>query len=205
MWDALAAGGAQPAGTQALEMFRLAAGIPRYGQDITERYLPQETDQQQALNFKKGCYIGQEIVERIHSRALLHRKLTGLEVDGAPPAPGAKIQQDGKEVGEITSALSVPGSQGDCTLALGYLRTEATAGNAELSVDGRARRRTPAALQGAGGMTTLLPVLCHPERGCAGRPAPAFGDAGWRRATESKYLLYLVNRLCLTRKNPSSP
>jgi len=136
VWEALVRSGAKPVGTEALEMFRLAAGIPRYGQDIAERYLPQETDQQQALNFKKGCYIGQEIVERIHSRALLHRKLTGLEVDGPPPAPGAKIQQDGKDVGEITSALAVPGGSGDRTLALGYLRSEALATGSGLTVNG---------------------------------------------------------------------
>jgi folate-binding protein YgfZ len=140
LWDALLRGGAKPVGTEALEMFRLAAGIPRYGQDISERYLPQETDQQQALNFKKGCYIGQEIVERIHARALLHRKLTGLEIEGPPPKPGAKIQQDGKDVGEITSAVAVPGNNGERTLALGYLRLEAA--SAELSVDGaRVRAR----------------------------------------------------------------
>jgi folate-binding protein YgfZ len=136
VWDALAHSGAKPVGTEALEMFRLAAGIPRYGHDISERYLPQETDQQQALNFKKGCYIGQEIVERIHSRALLHRKLTGFVVDGPPPAPGAKIEQDGKEVGEVTSALAVPGSNGERTLALGYVRTEALASATELRVEG---------------------------------------------------------------------
>lgn len=136
VWDALVRSGANPVGTEALEMFRLAAGIPRYGQDISERYLPQETDQEQALNFKKGCYIGQEIVERIHSRALLHRKLTGFVVEGPPPAPGAKIEQNGKEVGEVTSALAVPGSNGERTLALGYVRTEALAGGTELRVDG---------------------------------------------------------------------
>ena len=136
VWDALVRSGAKPAGTEALEMFRLAAGIPRYGQDISERYLPQETDQEQALNFKKGCYIGQEIVERIHSRALLHRKLTGFVVEGPPPAPGAKIEQDGKEVGEVTSALAVLGSNGDRTLALGYVRTEALAAGTELRIDG---------------------------------------------------------------------
>jgi folate-binding protein YgfZ len=136
VWDALVRGGAKPAGSEALEMFRLAAGIPQYGPDISERYLPQESDQEQALNFRKGCYIGQEIVERVHSRALLHRKLTGFEVDGPPPAPGTKIQQDGKEVGEITSALAVPGNHGDRTVALGYLRTEARNPGAELSVNG---------------------------------------------------------------------
>jgi len=135
-WDALVRSGAKPAGTEALEMFRLAAGIPQYGRDISERYLPQETDQEQALNFKKGCYIGQEIVERIHSRALLHRKLTGFEVEGAPPSAGAKIEKDGKEVGEITSAITVPGRDRDRTLALGYLRTEARNPGAELSIDG---------------------------------------------------------------------
>ncbi len=135
-WNALTQAGARPVGTEALEMFRLAAGIPRYGQDISERYLPQETDQDQALNFKKGCYIGQEIVERIHSRALLHRQLTGFEVDGPPPAPGTKIQQDGKDVGEITSALVVPSHNSDRTLALGYLRMETRNPGAQVQING---------------------------------------------------------------------
>jgi len=51
--------------------------VPLYGQDIRERDLPQETEQQRALNFNKGCYIGQEIVERIRSRGKVHRKFTG--------------------------------------------------------------------------------------------------------------------------------
>ena len=136
VWDVVIKAGAQPVGTEALEMFRLAAGIPRYGQDISERYLPQETDQMQALNFNKGCYIGQEIVERIRSRAMLHRKLTGLVVDGPPPEPGAKIQFEGKEMGEITSAVVVPSSSGDRTLALGYLRIEALQTGVELRVNG---------------------------------------------------------------------
>jgi folate-binding protein YgfZ len=136
VWDALLRAGAKPVGAEALEMFRLAAGVPRYGQDISERYLPQETDQEQALNFKKGCYIGQEIVERIHSRALLHRKLTGFMVEGAPPAPGTKIQHEGKDVGEITSALAVPGSDGDRTLALGYLRMDVRSPGTELNING---------------------------------------------------------------------
>jgi folate-binding protein YgfZ len=117
-------------------MFRFAAGIPQYGRDISERYLPQETDQEQALNFNKGCYIGQEIVERIHSRALLHRKLSGFVMEGPPPVAGSKIQQDGKDVGEITSALIVPRNEGNRTLALGYLRTDARSPGAELTVDG---------------------------------------------------------------------
>ncbi len=136
VWDALTQAGAKPVGTEALEMFRLAAGIPQYGPDISERYLPQETDQDQALNFNKGCYVGQEIVERIHARAILHRKLTGFAVDGPPPARGSKIQQDGKEVGEVTSAIAVPSKERDRTVALGYLRTDALNHGAELHVNG---------------------------------------------------------------------
>ena len=59
-------------------MQRIVAGIPLYGVDIRERDLPQETEQMRALNFNKGCYVGQEIVERIRSRGNVHRKFTGF-------------------------------------------------------------------------------------------------------------------------------
>ena len=136
LWETLVGRGARPIGTQALEMFRVAAGVPRFGQDITERYLPQETAQDSALNFSKGCYVGQEIVERIRSRALLHRRLTGLIVDGPAPIGGTKIHLDGKDVGEITSATTVPAGDRDLTLALGYVRTEAQAPGTEVAVEG---------------------------------------------------------------------
>ena len=87
----LQSAGAFPVGPDALELYRIALGIPRYGQDIRERDLPQETEQQRALNFNKGCYVGQEIVERIRSRGNVHRKFTGFQVRGAPPPPGTKI------------------------------------------------------------------------------------------------------------------
>jgi folate-binding protein YgfZ len=121
-------------------MFRIAAGLPRYGQDITQRYLPQETAQDSALNFSKGCYVGQEIVERIRSRALLHRSLAGMIVEGPPPPSGAKVQLDGKDMGEITSSVKVPAGDRDLTLALGYLRNEAQAPGAELTVEGSKAR-----------------------------------------------------------------
>ena len=134
LWNALVGRGAKPIGIQALEMFRIAAGVPRFGQDITERYLPQETAQDSALNFSKGCYVGQEIVERIRSRALLHRRLTGLVVAEPLPARGAKVLYNGKEVGEITSAIQVPAGDRELTLALGYLRSEAQAPGTEVRV-----------------------------------------------------------------------
>lgn len=125
LWEALASAGAQPVGSEALEMYRIARGIPRYGVDLRERDLPQETGQEHALSFTKGCYIGQEIVERIRSRGNVHRALVGFEVQGAPPQPGGKVLVDGKDVGEITSAVRVPFGDGERTLALGYVRREA--------------------------------------------------------------------------------
>jgi folate-binding protein YgfZ len=123
--DALLKAGAKPVGSAALDLLRIATGIPRYGVDIRERDLPQETEQERALNFSKGCYVGQEIVERIRSRGQVRRKFTGFEIDGQPPAAGSKIQIDGKDVGEITSAASLPLADGQRLVALGYIRREA--------------------------------------------------------------------------------
>jgi folate-binding protein YgfZ len=126
LWDALIKAGATPAGAEAVELARIAAGIPRYGQDIRERDLPQETGQMRALSFTKGCYIGQEIVERIRARGKVHRGWTGFRVmDGPLPAPGSKVQAAGKEIGEVTSAAMLPGPAADIAVALGYIRNEA--------------------------------------------------------------------------------
>jgi folate-binding protein YgfZ len=122
--SALAAAGAVPVSPEAVEIHRIALGIPRYGQDIRERDLPQETEQSHALHFSKGCYIGQEIVERIRSRGAVHRKFTGFRVTGPLPAPGAKIQSEAKDVGEVTSSARLPWPAGDANVALGYVRRE---------------------------------------------------------------------------------
>jgi folate-binding protein YgfZ len=139
--DALTKAGAVSVSPAALELLRMASGIPRYGQDIGEHDLPQETEQLRALNFNKGCYIGQEIVERIRSRGAVHRKFSGFEVRGPLPAAGTKIQAEGKDVGDITSAASLPQAGGDRRVALGYIRREAAnagqrlqAGESEMTV-----------------------------------------------------------------------
>ena len=125
VWDALLQAGATPVGSEALELYRIAIGVPRYGQDIRERDLPQETEQNQALNFTKGCYIGQEIVERIRSRGAVHRKFTGFLIEGPLlPAPGTKLQLEGRDIGEITSTASLPTAKGERAVALGYVRRE---------------------------------------------------------------------------------
>jgi len=126
--EVLQAAGGKRISSPALELLRIASGIPRYGHDIRERDLPQETGQIRALDFSKGCYIGQEIVERIRSRGAVHRKFSGFHVDGPPPLPGTKIQADGKDAGEITSAAVLPAPNSEVSVALGYIRQEAIAG-----------------------------------------------------------------------------
>jgi folate-binding protein YgfZ len=124
LWDALTSAGAEPVGSEALEMYRTARGVPRYGVDLRERDLPQETGQEHALNFTKGCFIGQEIVERIRSRGNVHRQLAGFEMPEEAPQAGTKIRAEDKDVGEITSAMRVAFPASSRTLALGYIRRE---------------------------------------------------------------------------------
>jgi len=128
--------GAQEVHPAALDTFRVLCGIPKFGVDIRERTLPQETAQDRALNFNKGCYIGQEIVERIRARGSVHRGLTGFEVSGSAPASGTPIQVDGKDVGVITSTATVPTSQGEHAVALGFLRKEQLTPDARFEISG---------------------------------------------------------------------
>ena len=119
---------------------RLENGMPRYGEDISERYLVQETQQSQAVHTNKGCYLGQEIVERVRSRGQVHRLLMPVRVAGSQPPPsGAKFGAEGKDAGEITSAVYSP-ALGQ-VVALAYVRTEAAQGGGEFHLpmgDGQA-------------------------------------------------------------------
>jgi tRNA-modifying protein YgfZ len=88
---------------------RLEHGKPRYGEDIFDTTLPQETRQMHAVHFTKGCYLGQEIVERIRSRGHVNRLLVKLEVEGESPlARGTKVTAGAAEAGEITSSAFSP-------------------------------------------------------------------------------------------------
>ncbi|MGA3370203.1 MAG: folate-binding protein [Terracidiphilus sp.] len=128
LWQALIEAGATPVGAASLEAFRIAEGIPAYGIDIAERDLPQETSQMRALHFSKGCYLGQEIVERIRSRGSVHRHLRPLELFGPLPAAGTGLTLDGGAVaGEITSAAQLPLPEGSRCFALAMIRAEAEA------------------------------------------------------------------------------
>ena len=110
-----------------LERLRIMEGRPTYGVDIRERDLPQETGQTRALHFAKGCYLGQEIVERIRSRGNVHRTFSGFRLTGSVPTPKTPIFLDGspdRSVGEITSAATISLSSGEVIVALGYIRRE---------------------------------------------------------------------------------
>jgi folate-binding protein YgfZ len=135
LWNLLLKAGAKPVGAQALETWRVLQGIPNYGQDIRDRDLPQETEQPQALNFTKGCYIGQEIVERIRSRGQVHRKFTGFIFGDRAPAPG-KYESEGRAPAEITSIAKVPTAAGQKNIGLGYVRREAIAAGPKIALDG---------------------------------------------------------------------
>ena len=83
---------------------RIENGKPRYGEDIRETTLPQETRQMHGVSFNKGCYLGQEIVERIRAQGHVNKQIVRVELEGSePPEPGTKIDD-----GEVTSAAYSP-------------------------------------------------------------------------------------------------
>jgi aminomethyltransferase len=116
----LEAAGARSATPDDARLVRIENGKPRYGEDIRETSLPQETQQMHAVSFTKGCYLGQEIVERIRAQGRVNKKLVRLEIDGSEPvAPGAKLLVDGQEA-EITSSVYSP--HFGKVIALAYVR-----------------------------------------------------------------------------------
>lgn len=119
----LAAPGVEPVGFDALDTVRIEAGVPRWGRDYDDSNLPQETGVEEALNFTKGCYLGQEVVARIHYRGGVNRMLRGLQFDGdEPPAEGTELLLDGRAVGKVGSAALSPSLEGPVGLAVLHKR-----------------------------------------------------------------------------------
>jgi folate-binding protein YgfZ len=132
--DLVETGDVLPVGFAALEVARVEAGIPRCGLDFGAESFPQETGLEEAgVSYEKGCYLGQEIVARIHYRGQVHRALRGLAFD-ALPARGAKLRTgDGSEVGAVATAVESP-DQGPLGLAI--LKRQGTDPGAVLAVEG---------------------------------------------------------------------
>ena len=127
--------------SETLEFLRLLDARPLFGQDIrnteTARDLPQETSQTHALHFAKGCYLGQEIVERIRSRGQVHRRFAAFRLSGElPESLPAPLVAGGKPAGELTSTALVPSAEGPVLLALGYVRQEAVDAKLEFTYSG---------------------------------------------------------------------
>lgn len=139
----LASAGASAATAGEFRITQIENGKPRYGEDLSERFLAQEANQPHALHFSKGCYLGQEIVERVRSRGQIHRVLMPLEIETpTPPPPGTKLQAGGRDMAEITSSVYSP-ARGN-VVALAYVRTELARPGAELSLgDARATVKSP--------------------------------------------------------------
>src|SRR5205085_5528973 len=126
LWGALAsavrASNGAPIGYRALNTLRLEAGIPWFGTDFDERQIPHEAALENThISYTKGCYTGQEIVERVRSRGHVNRRRVGLQFETpTPPEPGATLHADGAEVGNVTSAAF---SEFICKhIGLGYAR-----------------------------------------------------------------------------------
>jgi folate-binding protein YgfZ len=124
MVDWLQSEGVIPIEETISEGLRIQAGIPRFGKDIDSRVLAPETNQQQrAISYKKGCYIGQEIVARIDARGRVNRGLCGFRLtEKELPERDTPVTVEGKEVGRVTSAAKDPLTH--APIALGYIRKE---------------------------------------------------------------------------------
>jgi folate-binding protein YgfZ len=115
--------GAAWVGENAHNVLRIEAGVPRYGIDFTEDNLLLEVGIDHAVSFTKGCYLGQEVVERIRSRGHVNKKLVGLLVAAREPLTAGDLVFAGdKEIGQVTSSTHSPALK--TAIALGYVHKD---------------------------------------------------------------------------------
>ncbi len=133
IWEALVTAGARPVGHDALEVLRIEAGRPRYGQDMDENTVVTEA-LEDSVSYTKGCYVGQEIIARIKYRGHVAKKLTGFAFDRLVSLDReATVRSvDGKDVGRITSTTSSPYL--GHTIAMGYVKFDQAAPGTEVNV-----------------------------------------------------------------------
>jgi len=131
LWSALLtavrAFGGGPIGYAMLNSLRLESGIPWFGYDFDDKYIPHEAALESShISHTKGCYVGQEIVERVRSRGHVNRRRVGLQFSGpGAPAGGTKLLAGGKEVGHVTSSAYSPAL--GRPIGMGYVRREQNA------------------------------------------------------------------------------
>lgn len=127
--------GGRVVGWTAWETVRIESGIPRFGADMDDTNLPLECGiESRAIAYDKGCYIGQEVINRIHSIGHVNRELRGLRLPenlAVLPGRGDKLFHSGRDVGYVTSAVNSPKFG---KIALGYVRREAASPGNELKL-----------------------------------------------------------------------
>ncbi|HEY6441777.1 MAG TPA: glycine cleavage T C-terminal barrel domain-containing protein, partial [Candidatus Acidoferrales bacterium] len=139
LWQKLLAStrarGGEPIGMAALNTLRLEAGIPWFPADFNDAMIPHEAALEDThISFNKGCYTGQEIVERVRSRGHVNRKRVSLQFSTAqPPAPGTKLRASEAEIGFVTSAAFSPAA--GAAIGMGYVRREQFAPGNSVELD----------------------------------------------------------------------
>ncbi len=120
---------------QEARVARIENGLPRYGEDISDRFLVHETQVLRAVHANKGCYLGQEIVERVRARGQVHRLLVPFRAGSVEsPVAGTKVTLNGSDVAEVTSAVYSP-ARGE-VVGLAYLRHEMASSGGEMILAG---------------------------------------------------------------------
>ena len=143
LWTALHEAGAQPVGFEALEIVRIESGVPRYGIDVDEQVIPLEAGLDRAVDFEKGCFIGQEAIAKMHRLGKPRRYLVGLVINGdAIPRSGTAILEGEKEIGRITSCVKSRAL--NRTIALASVRRGFEAPGKVLFLDGGAQAEVAA-------------------------------------------------------------
>jgi folate-binding protein YgfZ len=125
-----------PIGMAALNALRLEEGVPWFPADFNDAMIPHEAALETThVSFNKGCYTGQEIVERVRSRGHVNRKRVSLKFStNDPPAAGTKLRAGGAEIGFVTSAAYSPAA--GTAIGMGYVRREHFAPGSILEFDG---------------------------------------------------------------------
>ncbi|GBD26675.1 Aminomethyltransferase [bacterium HR30] len=124
LWQQALERGAQPVGWLALDVLRVEAGLPLAGRDMDESTLIAEAEIEWAISYGKGCYVGQEVVERVAARGQVQRRRRGFVCRGATvPEPGARLFMNDREVGTVTSVAWSPALE--CGIGFAYVRREA--------------------------------------------------------------------------------
>jgi folate-binding protein YgfZ len=125
-----------PMGYTTLSALRLAQGVPWFGYDFGEKQIPHEAGLEHShISYTKGCYTGQEIVERVRSRGQVNRRRVELVFSGdAVPLAGTSLTLGGEEVGLVTRAARIPDPPG--VLGMGYVRKEGSAVGSVLQWNG---------------------------------------------------------------------